>query len=202
MLTGRERTSGKQADKEVLPPSHRMFNCQVHIFGLNHFHQNIQSVCFTPAGKADEQNQKAGLRAVLSEIVAKNRVDLIAVEGRPDRACLGKALADEHHTAYMDITMPLDERERRGIRTPEYDRQPAARAEAYKHFEQYMFQQVNAQRARVVLVMCGRRHFRVLGQLFQNSGDDIRLYDINDYEWYRGRPVEGAEGVIDYDKED
>ena len=175
---------------------------QIHIFGLNHFHQNLEPGCLTPAAIADEQQQKAGLRATLCEIIAKNRVELIAEEARLDRPCLGRILAEEHGIDYANITMPIEEREKHGVGTPEYNREQATRMAAYKAFEQYMFGRARAHGSRAILIMCGRRHFRALEKLFKDAGDDVRTYDINDYPWYRGRPIEEAEGVTGYDKEE
>jgi hypothetical protein len=66
---------------------------EVHIFGLDHFHQNLETSCTTPAGIADELQQKAGLTDALSEIVLTNGVELIAEEGKLDRPCAGHKIA-------------------------------------------------------------------------------------------------------------
>lgn len=142
------------------------------------------------------------MRTTLSEIIARNHVDLIAEEAHPVRRCLGSALAKEHDAAYIDITMPLDERERRGIRTPGYDRRPEARAHAYREFERFMLERVKACGSKITLVMCGRRHSHGLEQLFSAAGDRVHSYDIYAYDWYRGVPLEGSEGIADYDRED
>jgi hypothetical protein len=174
----------------------------VHIFGLNHFHQNLEDKCVTAAGKEDERAQKAGLRTVLSEIIANNRVDLIAEEGCPGGRYLGEDLAELNRVAYVDITMPLAERKTRGIRTPGYDRDDETRARAYREFERYMYERTRERGANVVLVMCGRYHSGGLDRLFRDAGDETRVYDITSYEWYQGVPLEGPEGVADHDTSD
>jgi len=174
---------------------------RVHIFGLDHFHQNLEARCLTPAGIADEREQKIKLADTLREIVIKNGVGLIAEEGRLERPCLGYILAKELKVGHIDITMPVEERKKQGIKTPEYDFQESTRKAAYAIFEQYMFDQIKARDVGVILIMCGHRHFRALKRLFEAAGDEVCLYDINDYAWYRGIPKEGAEGVIGYERE-
>jgi len=63
-----------------------------------------------------------------------------------------------------------------------------------------MFDQVKAHSAAVVLIMCGLDHFCGLVGLFEAAGDDVFPYEIGNYDWYRGRPIEGTEGVISYDR--
>ena len=174
---------------------------QVHIFGLDHFHQNLEVGCLTPAGLADEQEQKVKLADTLREIVVKNGVGLIAEEGKLERPCLGFILAEELKVEHINITMPVEERTQRGIKTPEYDFQESTRKAAYAIFEQFMFDQMKARDAKVILVMCGHRHFRALKRLFETAGDEAWAYDINDYAWYRGIPKEGPEGVVGYERE-
>jgi hypothetical protein len=174
---------------------------KVHIFGLDHFHQNLETGCCTPAGVADEQEQKSRLADTLGEIIMQNGVDLVAEEGKLDRSCLGHRLAQEYGIEHIDITIPIEEREKHGVKTPHYDVQQTTRKVAYQIFEQYMFDQVKTHEAEVILIMCGLRHFRALEKLFTTAGDDVRVYDINDYPWYRGIPQEGEQGVIGYERE-
>jgi hypothetical protein len=174
---------------------------KVHIFGLDHFHQSLGTGCCTPAGIADEKDQKSRLADALGEIIRQNGVHLIAEEGKLDYSCLGHRLAEKYDREHIDVTMPIEERERHGVKTPDYDFQETTRTAAYQIFEQYMFDQVKAHEAEAILIMCGRRHFRALEKLFTAVGDDVRVYDINDYPWYRGIPQEGDEGVIGYERE-
>ena len=60
-----------------------------------------------------------------------------------------------------------------------------------------MFDQIKARDVGVILIMCGHRHFGALKQLFEAAGDEVCLYDINHYAWYRG----GAENVTGYERE-
>jgi hypothetical protein len=174
----------------------------VHIFGVNHFLQCVAPNCWTPAGRAVEADQKAGLRAALQAIVIRNRVGLIAEEEKPGRRDLGAVLADEHHTAYIQLTMPIAERERRGIRTPGYDRNPDSRARAYQEFERYMFEQIALINAPVTLVICGRRHTAGLAHQFEDAGVRARVYDVYDYDWYHGVPQEDGVNIVGYERED
>lgn len=174
----------------------------VHIFGVNHFLQCIAPNCLTPAGCASEAEQKAGLRTTLEEIIIRNRVGLIAEEEKPTRRDLGAVLADEHHTAYIELTMPIVERERCGIHTPGYDRHPDSRAHAYREFERYMFEQIALVNVPVTLVTCGRRHMRSLAQRFEDAGVRALVYDVYDYDWYRGVPQEDGVNIIGYERED
>ncbi|HEX5423447.1 MAG TPA: hypothetical protein VFW94_07855 [Candidatus Acidoferrales bacterium] len=174
---------------------------EVHVFGLNHFLQNIRAKCKTPAGQASEHEQKAALRATLDQIIRERSIDLIAEEA-PVEPCIGRALADEHRIGYVDLTMPICEREKFGVRTPEYSLHPATQARAYEVFEDYFFRLTKSKRANIPLVICGRRHFRSLEKLFQGSGDTVRVYDIYDHDWYLGLPLEGADGLAGYHRYD
>jgi len=64
------------------------------------------------AGIADEREQKVKLANTLREIVIKNRVELIAEEGRLERPWLGYILAKELKVGRIDITMPVEERKK------------------------------------------------------------------------------------------
>jgi hypothetical protein len=44
-------------------------------------------------------------------------------------------------------------------------------------------------------------HFRELAALFEAAKDDVRLFNINNYDWYRGVPIESPEGLIGFDRE-
>jgi hypothetical protein len=174
----------------------------VHIFGVNHFLQPVDPNCLTPSGCADEAEQKAGLRAVLGQIIANNQVGLIAEEEKPGQRNVGAALAAEHHANYIELTMPIVERERRGIRTPGYDRHPDTRAHAYREFERHMFERIVAINATVTLAICGRRHMRGLEQRVIEAGVRASVYDVYDYNWYRGIPQEDGINIIGYERED
>jgi hypothetical protein len=174
----------------------------VHIFGVNHFLQWVVPNCLTPVGCADEAEQKAGFRATLEEIISRNHVELIAEEERPDCRNLGAALACQHRIAYIELTMPIVERERRGIRTPGYDQHPDTRAHAYREFERYMFERIATVDARVTLVICGRRHMWGLEQQLTGAGVAVPVHDVYNYEWYRGVPQEDGVNIIGYERED
>jgi hypothetical protein len=165
---------------------------RIQIFGLNHFLQNPGLVSLTRPGIADELEQKNHLRKKLSEIIATGKIELVAEEAKLDVSCLGYSLAREFAIGYANITMPIPEREKQGVKTPDYDRTDVTRKAAYKIFEAFMFERIKAHNSATTLVMCGRRHYRALGNLFESGGDDVRLYDIFDCAWYRGVPQEGS----------
>jgi hypothetical protein len=174
----------------------------IHIFGVNHFLQCVAPNCWTPAGRGVEAEQKAGFRATLEEIITRNQVRLIAEEQKPPRRNLGAVLADKHHTAYIELTMPIAERERCGIRTPGYDGHPDTRAHAYREFERYMFEQIALVNVPVTLAICGRRHMLGLVQRFEAAGVTALVYDVYGYDWYRGVPQEDGVNIIGYERED
>jgi len=174
---------------------------RIFIFGLDHFHQNLETGCCTVAGIADEQEQKLALSDTLREIIIERRILLIAEEAKFDRPCLGFQLAQEYKLGHINITMPLNEREGRGIHTPQYDLRETTRRIAYRIFEQYMFDQVKAIGVDPVLVMCGCRHLVGLDCRFRSAGDGVLSYDIHSFPWYRGIPKEGEDGVIGYERE-
>ena len=92
----------------------------VYIFGGNHFLQGLDPVCLTATGLAAEQDQKTAFYGFLREIIAQ-RVELIAEEAKNEKRCVGSMLGRQSGVAFMNITMPLKEREKHGIKTPEYD---------------------------------------------------------------------------------
>src|SRR5690348_3741309 len=174
---------------------------EIHIFGVDHFHQSLEAQCVTPMGIEDERQQKSDLAQALREIIDHHDVELVAEEGTLDRPCLGWLLAEERKVGHVDITMPIGEREKQGVKTPEYDREETTRRAAYRIFERYMLERVIEHKAHTVLLICGRRHVGGLAQLFVTAGYNVQPYDINDYPWYRGRPKEGKSGVIGYQRE-
>src|SRR5215831_15555617 len=175
----------------------------VHIFGLDHFLQPTQQQCWTAEGRESEAQQKAALGQTLAEIITNNHVGLVAEEAHPDLEYIGAVLANHYgHLDYVDITMPSAERERRGIR-PNYNGSTETRERVHREFEQYMFEQTATRNARVVLVICGRQHSRGLAQLFAGTGAKPSVYDVLDYQWYRGIPKEEmGGGIVGYDRGD
>lgn len=148
-----------------------------------------------------ERHQKEAFADTLCGIIVGNEINLIAEEGKLDRDNLGNRLAKEFTVRRVELTMPIKEREKRGIHTPQYDRDEKTRLIAYAAFEEYMFAQVKAARATRVLVICGRRHLLGLERLFAAAGDDVRVYDINRYPWYLGIPMESPDGIAGYRRE-
>lgn len=173
-----------------------------HIVGLDHFLQNVGDRCWTEAGKKEEKRQKAKLADLLRKIIKESGVDLIAEEGKLDGSCLGSVLAKENGTGHIDITMPIAEREKHGVKTPDYNKQESARKAAYKVFEGYMFERVKTEKHENILVMVGRRHMEGLRALLTTAGREVKTYDLNDCVWYLGIPKEGAEGIVGYLREE
>lgn len=173
----------------------------IHIVGLDHFLQNIGDHCWTDAGKKEERQQKAELANFLTKIIKENGVELIAEEGKLDGSGLGSVLAKKGGTGHIDITMPIVEREKHGVKTPDYDREESTRQAAYKVFEQYMFERVQAEKRKIILVMVGRRHLEGLRRLLTAAEVEVKTYDINDCGWYLGIPMESAEGISGYYRE-
>ncbi len=174
----------------------------IKIVGLDHFLQSLKDQCFTEAGKKEEARQKQDLANILDQIIKENEIDLIAEEGKLDGSCLGSLLAKENNVSHIDITMPVPEREKRGVRTPDYDNNDASRRAAYQIFEQYMFERLGAADWHKALVMVGRRHLGGLTNLLEAAGHEVATYDVNDYDWYKGIPQEGADGIVGYFRED
>ena len=174
----------------------------IHIVGLDHFLQNISDRCWTEDGKKEERRQKAALVELLRKIIKEAKVELIAEEGKLDDSGLGVVLAKESGASHIDITMPIIEREKRGVKTPDYDRNECTRKAAYQIFEQFMAEKVQAENDKVGLIMVGRRHMGGLGTLLTAAGCNVKVYDINDCDWYLGIPQEGTAGVIGHYRED
>jgi hypothetical protein len=91
----------------------------IHIVGLDHFFQNVSDLCWTEDGKKDEKQQKAALADLLRKIIEEAEVELVAEEGKLDDSGLGTILAKEIGKSHIDITMPIIEREKRGVKTPD-----------------------------------------------------------------------------------
>jgi hypothetical protein len=142
------------------------------------------------------------LADLLRKIIEEAEVELVAEEGKLDDSGLGTILAKEIGKSHIDITMPIIEREKRGVKTPDYDESDSTRNAAYRIFEQYMFEKVQAENGKVVLIMVGRRHLKELVRLFTAAGCDVKAYDINDCDWYLGIPKEGDAGIVGHYRED
>ena len=172
----------------------------VHIVGVNHFLQWIDAKCWSPAGRVREAEQKASFRGMLNEMVIANQVGLIAEEEKPGQKNLGAAIVEEHHLNYIELTMPISERKRRGINTETYERRPETKAHAYREFEDYMFGRIAAVNARVTLAICGRRHMHGLEERVRGVGVKTFRYDVCDYDWWHGIPIEDGVNVVGYDQ--
>jgi len=77
----------------------------------------VDPMCLTASGRVDE-DQKLGLRRALNEIIIANQAGLIAGEEKPDARNLGATITEERRLGYVEMTMPIAERERLGIDTP------------------------------------------------------------------------------------
>jgi hypothetical protein len=172
----------------------------VHLFGLDHFLQPVEPGCITPAGQTAEAEMKAALAATLSETISGHHVDLIAEEAHPTERYLGMVLAEQFGLPHIDITMPPDERARRGIPF-NYEEDPDTRTRAYREFERYMLACTTTRNAQVSLVICGREHLPGLEQLFVAAGVNVFVYDLFRYEWYRGIPLEDGVNIVGYNRD-
>jgi hypothetical protein len=131
------------------------------------------------------------------EIVVQKAAELIAEEAAFDVEFLGFALAKDMGLAYINITMPLSEWKKHGI-TWDHQIDYQKREVAYRAFEQYMLEQVQAHDQKVIIVMCGRNHLLGLQQLLTAAGHQVQPYDVYDCEWFRGRPEEDGQRVTGY----
>ncbi len=171
----------------------------IHIVGLDHFLQSLKVKCWTPEGRKSEAEQKRHFYEWLRELIVQKEAELIAEEAAFDVEFVGSALARDMGVAYINITMPLSEWPKHGI-TWDHQIDHKRREAAYRAFEQYMFEQVQAHEQKVVLVMCGRSHVLGLQQLSIAAGHRVQSYDVYDCEWFRGRPEEDGQGVTGYYK--
>jgi hypothetical protein len=167
------------------------------VIGVDHFLQNVESVCGTPNGKEWETKQKQALRARLEELIATHRPQLVAEEAKLDRDCIGKQIADSHGCNYCNLTMSWEDRSKAGI-TKDYDRTAETRSTAYRIFEIFMVERVQRCRgdADRILVICGSYHVTGVVELFRAAGDDVESEDTYEAEWYRGIPLE-SDGKMD-----
>jgi hypothetical protein len=168
------------------------------VVGLDHFLQSQPELCLTVAGLEAERQQKQQFETLVRQLIRDNGVELVAEEGTFDAACLGCRLAQELGLQYVNITMPQADRDRLGI-TNDYEDDEDTKAAAVNAFEQYMIERVKAHgAAEVILVLCGRLHIDALRSAFENSGHAVKTYDVADYDWFQGKPIEGDGGVVGY----
>jgi hypothetical protein len=171
---------------------------EVYLVGLDHFLQNEEAFCSTAAGIESERQQKQHFETFLRNLIQQNEVDLIAEEGTFEPSCLGCRLARELKLKYAAITMPQSERDRLGILN-NYEDQEDTLAAAIRAFEDYMLEQVAAHEdAKGILLLCGRLHLDPLQRGLAERGHEVRPYDVTDYEWFQGRPMEDNGGVVGY----
>ncbi len=167
------------------------------IIGLDHFLQNLDSVCSTPAGKESEKTQKDSLTELLERMTREKAVELVAEEAKLERECLGSIVARWHGCRHINITMPQPVRT--ALNIPEnYQHNPKTEALAHRHFEQYMFEQVEqlCQSVKIILVMCGRIHLDAMARLFSGAAHSVETFDVRNAEWFRGLPMETANGEV------
>ena len=175
---------------------------KVIVVGVDHFVQNLESVCMTTAGKESETQQKVGLKVRLEELIAQHRPQLIGEEEKPGAGSIGKQLADAYGLNYCTLTLPWEGRYKAGIRRDYNDRRETRRA-AYEIFESFMFDQIQKDRgsASVILVICGSYHMERLANRFSKAGYVVQSEDTYSAKWYLGRPVESDGELIGFDKE-
>jgi hypothetical protein len=175
---------------------------QVTVVGVDHFLQNLESLCNTPPGKQSEAQQKAALKERLVELISQCRPQLIGEEEKPGAGSIGKQLADAHGIKYCTLTMPWEERDKVGV-SKVYNNTRSTRRAAYEIFESFMFDQIQKNRGDVsaILVICGSYHVERLAKLFSNAGDEVQWGDTYYATWYLGRPEETENELVGYDKE-
>lgn len=172
------------------------------VVGVDHFLQNLDSVYLTSAGKESAAEQRAALRTRLEELISQNRPQLIAEEENPRERSIGKLLAEAHKLKYCTLTMPWEERYKVGI-AEGYNNTRESRRASYELFESFMFEQIVKNRgdATSILVICGSYHAERLATLLANAGQSACAEDTYYASWYRGRPIETAEGVVGFNKD-
>ncbi|MGA9914569.1 MAG: hypothetical protein WBR17_18785 [Paraburkholderia sp.] len=65
-----------------------------------------------------------------------------------------------------------------------------------------MFEQIARVSVPVTLAICGRRHVRGLAQRIEVAAVRALVYDVYEYDWYRGVPQEDGVNNIGYERED
>ena len=172
---------------------------EIDIVGLDHFLQRLKPKCSTLEGRKSEKEQKHHFYEWLRELVVQKEAELIAEEADFDSESLGFALAKNVGLPHINITMPCSEWKKHGITWGDLIAAETREA-AFRVFELYMFEQVQAQEQEVILVMCGRRHFLSLQELLTDAGHEVHTYDVYDCEWFRGKPEEDGQGITGYYK--
>ena len=172
---------------------------KVVVVGVDHFLQNLNSVCETAEGRASEDTQKLALKSVLQNLIREHTTELIAEEAKLAADCLGKILADEYGCKYCNLTMPWEKRHQHGI-GKDYHRAQETRQKAYRVFEEFMFETVQRNRSglKSILVICGLFHINNLARLFGNETDEVLVESTARSDWYRGRPMESDGKVIGF----
>lgn len=163
---------------------------KIHIFGIDHFLQNADSVCFTEKGKESEAKQKAAFEAIIVALICQRGIELLADEAKLEGSVLTERIA-KGKCRYLNVTMPHPERERLGI-CKDYESDEQSKKFALEQFERYMFGKIQQQRgdAKSILVLCGRLHVDGLTRLFQSVGDSVTSEDVHKADWFKGPPAE------------
>lgn len=173
---------------------------RVRIVGLDHFLQFLEPRCWTRDGKQSEAEQKRQFYQWLRELAAQEKIELIAEEADPERQFLGAVLARELALPYVNIAMPRNEWKKHGVTWSHLTTSLDSRAFAYRQFERYMCEQVEARAEQVIMVMCGRNHIAGLQQVLSSHGHQVLIYDVYNCQWFVGRPREDSLGVAGYDR--
>jgi hypothetical protein len=161
----------------------------IYIVGSDHAHQKTdvrgvweEAAMLDAEVRAVDERAKRELREELEAIMAEDKFVCVAEEAEFNRRYIGAVLADAHGCEYLNITMPEDERRRRGI--PQAYEGAQARADAYRQFEAYFFEMVQGRTKTCgdVLVICGARHAAAVAALFREAGEDVTTQIIGEIE--------------------
>ncbi len=162
----------------------------IYVVGCDHAHQKTdvrgvweEAAMLDAEVRAADERAKRELREELEAIMAEHKFVCVAEEAEFNRRYIGAVLADANGCEYLNITMPEDERRRRGI-PQAYEERAQARADAYRQFEAYLFEMVQGRTKTCgdVLVICGARHAAGVAALFREAGEDVTTHIIGEIE--------------------
>jgi hypothetical protein len=167
------------------------------IVGCNHGIQ-VGRGGFTGLDRPDQNEQRKHFRAMLEEICAENRIQIVLEEDGDVEETTGKQLADQNRIPWRDINTSHEDKDRLGI-PRDYAIGPYTleqKGDWNRQRERFMVEKINEYRggAQSLLVICGFAHLQPLVEILGRDRTPIRMWDYRRLPWYR-------EGVFNDDPE-
>ena len=163
---------------------------QIFIVGIRHQIQSAEIQCWSCGRhQAFEQEQKDRFASLLRENIAEHGVQIVVEEASHEGDTITKIVCERLKCQYVNIDMPLDERNVQGIPAG-YNENPDTAPGDCKRWnrerEEYMAARAIAEAGSVasMMVICGRGHMQALAERFECVGHKVEMCDLRDQPWY------------------